>query len=503
MHSGSHDEQPPDTFIDTSDDNVGQSSHSTYPLAASSQADLARYQQSLFNDTQAVSFSHHDSDFYYRGDAVNAQASHQIFLADSQSSNSFPNLNVVNPSASLLHDPFHFALDNSQAGYHPIYNSSATPYADSGPPHLHPPRYLSAFPPPIVSVDGISTLTPEAEDIQPLQIGEPPLHLDEPLPLGDSFTVSEPSPPVPGPSGSRSRQPPVKGLDVRIWPYPHARSKLRGLTSTMGSSGVAPPMVLPRTSAIAPLQYSDKIRVHRRIFEEARVTLIRSALVDCPFLTEQERKEAALRALASTAEVHDKKHGDGWAKENLAAFYKTFTVTPSADITSTFKKAARAVVQFGYKLRPSIWSEESEPQYQIDMVKDLIDDPSFPLKYIFGNSSDLQRDQSFAFEHPVIETVLLNAILKLGYVPFVTELDSLYCTATVAVECVLMELAGGRFAVTIDFGVTNFKAKHTLLQKYIRDFILPNPELSTRWQQYKLRTCDRLIDIHNANHNTR
>ncbi|KAG1901197.1 uncharacterized protein F5891DRAFT_1223874 [Suillus fuscotomentosus] len=199
----------------------------------------------------------------------------------------FPAIGVgkVNPSASLLHDPFHFALDNSQTGYHPIYNSSATPYADSGPPHLHPPRYLSAFPPPIVSVDGISTLTPEAEDIQPLQIGEPPLHLDEPLPLGDSFTVSEPSPPVPGPSGSRSRQPPVKGLDVRIWPYPHARSKLRGLTSTMGSSGVAPPMVLPRTSAIAPLQYSDKIRVHRRIFEEARVTLIRSALVDCPFLT--------------------------------------------------------------------------------------------------------------------------------------------------------------------------------------------------------------------------
>lgn len=60
---------------------------------------------------------------------------------------------------------FHFALNNSKAEYHPIYNSSATPYVDSGPPHLYPPWYLSAFPPPIVSIDRISTLTPEAEII--------------------------------------------------------------------------------------------------------------------------------------------------------------------------------------------------------------------------------------------------------------------------------------------------------------------------------------------------
>ncbi|KAG2105441.1 uncharacterized protein F5147DRAFT_775204 [Suillus discolor] len=332
-------------------------------------------------------------------------------------------------------------------------------YADSEPPHLYPP--------PIVSVDGISTLTPEAEDIQPLQIGEPLLHLNEPLPLGDTFAVREASPPIPDLSGSQSRQLPAKPMAIKFWPYPHARPKLRGLTSAKGSSGAALPMVLPRTSALAPLQYSDKIRIHQRIFEEARVTLIRSALVDCPFLSEQERKEAALRALASTAEVHDKKHGNGWATENLPAFYRTFTVLPLADIISACKKAAHAIVQFGYKLHPSIWSEESEPQYQIDEIKDLIDDPSFPLKYIFRNSSDLQRDKLFAFEHPVIETVLLNAILKLGYVPFITELDSLYCTATVAVECILMELVGGRFAVTIDFGVTTFKPKHALLQKYI------------------------------------
>lgn len=135
------------------------------------------------------------------------------------------------------------------------------------------------------------------------------------------------------------------------------------------------------------------------------------------------------------------------------------------------------------------------------MIKDLVDDPSFPLKYIFKNSSDLQCDKLFAFEHHMIETVL-NAILKLGYVPFITELDSLYCIAAAAVECVLMELTCGQFAVTIDFGVTNFKAKHTLLQKYMQDFILPNPELLTWWQQYKLCTCDRLIDIYNTNYNT-
>jgi hypothetical protein len=235
------------------------------------------------------------------------------------------------------------------------------------------------------------------------------------------------------------------------------------------------------------------------------VILIRSALKDCPFLIEQERKVAALEALTSAATAYDQGklpylkiesvltflpgYGSIWATENLSTFYKTFTVPPSAGIMSTCKKIARAVAQIGYDLRPSIWSDESEQEHQSDAVTALIDDPLFPLRYLFGNSSNRQLDKLFAFENHVLLTVVLDTILKLGYAPYITELDSLFCTAAAALESALRELASGQVS---EFGVTDFKPRYTLLKEYIRDVITPNPELSKRWEEYKLCIFNRL-----------
>ncbi|KAG2107799.1 hypothetical protein BD769DRAFT_1392898 [Suillus cothurnatus] len=511
----SNDGQPVDTSLDA---NVGQSSHSTYPQAAGSDMgyQLSR-PLSLLNDTQTVSFPYHDifpptmmNQSLSSGEQTSALFTNESFphlnplgrynyqdlpatggfVAEPpstfQSTDSFPDPNFINlprdrydhvmagagerSSASLIDE---FALD-PHAGYHPIYNPSAIPYAGSGPSHASPPQYFPAFPPPIVSIDGISTLAPDSEDIQP--IGES-LLVDEPLPLGDSLTVREPSPPPP-PSGSHSRQPGKRPLEIKFWPYPHARPKLRGLTSAKGFSDAAPSPTFPPSSRIAPLQYSNKIRIHRKIFREARVILIRSALKDCPFLIEQERKVAALEALTSAATAYDQGYGSIWATENLSTFYKTFTVPPSAGIMSTCKKIARAVAQIGYDLCPSIWSDESEQEYQSDAVTALIDDPLFPLRYLFGNSSNRQLDKLFAFENHVLLTVVLDTILKLGYAPYITELDSLFCTAAAALESALRELASGQVS---EFGVTDFKPRYTLLKEYIRDVITPNPELSKRY----------------------
>ncbi|KAG1723495.1 hypothetical protein EDB19DRAFT_1916054 [Suillus lakei] len=119
------------------------------------------------------------------------------------------------PSTSFVDDTFQFAL-YLHAGYHPMYNPSAIPYQGSGPPHPSPPQYFPIFPPPIVSVDGTSTLAPGSEDILPL--GELP-RLGKLLPLGDSFDVREPSPPPLHPSTSHSCQPPEKLLEIKFWPY--------------------------------------------------------------------------------------------------------------------------------------------------------------------------------------------------------------------------------------------------------------------------------------------
>lgn len=137
-------------------------------------------------------------------------------------------------STSFVDDPFQFTLD-PHAGYHPMYNPYPIPYQGSEPlDDPFPPRYSPIFPPPIVSVDGMSTLAPNSEDIVPLGVPQP-LHS---LPLGDSFALSDslndraPSPPPPRTSGSRSRRVPEKPLEFKFWPYPRTRPKLRGLTST-------------------------------------------------------------------------------------------------------------------------------------------------------------------------------------------------------------------------------------------------------------------------------
>jgi hypothetical protein len=185
-----------------------------------------------------------------------------------------------------------------------------------------------------------------------------------------------------------------------------------------------------------------------------------------------------------------------WSAENVTKFYKLFTVPLSADIMLTCKQIAHAVAPIRYGLHPPIWSEASKPLYQIDKVKDLIDDPAFPLKYIFrNNSGDCGVSKMYLFENHVISTVAVDTILKLGYMSYITELDdSVFCTAVMAMECTLQELASGQLGVSTDFGVL-FKLTYTLLMTYIQDHITTDEELSAWWTDFKNRINARLISI--------
>jgi hypothetical protein len=133
---------------------------------------------------------------------------------------------VDEPSTASVNNPFQYMLD-PQVGYHPMYNPFPIPHQGSGPPHQFL-QHHPMIPPPIVSFDGASTLAPGSVDIGPRR---EPMHLDEPLSLGDSVQIREPPPPRP--SGSQNPQPPGKSFEFKHWPYPRARPKLklRGLTS--------------------------------------------------------------------------------------------------------------------------------------------------------------------------------------------------------------------------------------------------------------------------------
>ncbi|KAG1779488.1 hypothetical protein EV702DRAFT_1195443 [Suillus placidus] len=478
-------------LIDTPLDDNGQSypaSHSSYTGAASSDLD---YEQPQHNFVNAQTSQSHD--FFLTPSQSSGDQSSALFLnaplsnpnffsCASQSAADYQNphfvdlrTNLRNPydlvmagadedsSTSFVDNTSQFALD-PYVGYHPMYNPSNIPYKDYEPPRPSSQHY-PVFPPPMVSIDGMTTLAPGSEDIPAL--GEL-LGLAEPSPLGYSFHAGEAKPPPPCPSGSLGRQPPEKPLEIIFWPYPcaRARPKLRGLTSVLGFSDVAQSTTPWRPSRIAPLWYDNKIQIHRDIFQDARETHIRSTLSSCPFLTEQERKTAAHESLVSAANAHDEEYGSQWGAENFATFYQSFEMLPSAHILSTCKKIARAVVQIGYDLRPPIWSDDSEPHHQIDT-------------FIFGNDSgNHQDDEVYPFEHCVLSMVVLNTILTLGYVPYVTELDSLFCTAA------------GPWSV-----LYRSEQQYTLLSDYIKDHIRTNPQFSTRWEEYKDRIRARLVDI--------
>jgi hypothetical protein len=152
------------------------------------------------------------------------------------------------------------------------------------------------------------------------------------------------------------------------------------------------------------------------------------------------------------------------------------------------RKHALHLVPRGYDLRLPLESDESEPTHQARTVKNLIK-PSVPPKFIF------KVDGSLPFENQVIQDVVQNTIIELGYQPYVTDLNGMYSTAAVAVYCVLVGMKRGGND-NIEFSVKEFKPMHTRLMDYIKEHITSDKELSEWWENHKLLTQRRLADIY-------
>jgi hypothetical protein len=269
------------------------------------------------------------------------------------------------------------------------------------------------------------------------------------------------------------------------------------MTEAEPSQPAALPAVL-----IGPSMYDSDDKIHRKIFKSAKRNVIEDALNCTPFLSEQEKKQGALVALAKATVDFGKSHllrrqrltfekesGKTWARNNTQAFYRSFNAMPSSLIMATSKKVARALVQRGFHLRPSVWLRISERTHQIQTATDFIG--SSPPKLIFGED---EGGRLWAFENNVVLDVVLYTIAELGYLEFVTDptFKSIFCTSSTAVMCALQERLTDK---EIKFGVTEFKPVFEMFCKYFDEKIASNPELFARWKQYTLLVYATLKDI--------
>lgn len=246
------------------------------------------------------------------------------------------------------------------------------------------------------------------------------------------------------------------------------------------------------TPDLGPWAYDKEHLTHKKIVKHAKELVTRSALNECSLLEEWERKQQLQDALIVAASRYADKGN---------AVYKAFS-PPSGKIMSTCKKFARALVQSGYTLHPSVWSDDPEPEHQVNLVNDLIDKSVFLPKYILGKPEGGSEGEGlgirYPFKHEVVWNVVLNTVLELELQPLLEDLDNLFCTATVAVRCALLERLMKKWQ-HIDFTVSDSKPMYNKLRKYIREDIIRDDVLSNRWSEYKERTTTRLRSLRPSN----
>jgi hypothetical protein len=157
------------------------------------------------------------------------------------------------------------------------------------------------------------------------------------------------------------------------------------------------------------------------------------------------------------------------------------------------EELASIIIDRGYDLRPSLWSNTSESKVKLTMIKALIHDAAWPLRFIF--KKDEKTGQWMAFEHDAVLDVVLGVVRKLKYRNYVDNLDNLYCTAAAAIYCILMRYSSGKSDSTVKFTAKDFKYMYDMLKNHITDIIEKDENLAKRWLDVKAYTIVRLADV--------
>ncbi|KAG1767755.1 hypothetical protein EDD22DRAFT_949817 [Suillus occidentalis] len=352
-------------------------------------------------------------------------------------------------------------------------------------------------PRPVLSVDGFSILPPgvEEDDIPPIGASLAPLARRGIVTDSSGGTqVMDP-----GPGESQSVKKDVDPADDRWRPYDAKRPRVgrgggrrkhRAMTSQSATHFPHP----------IPLKYDRRYKSHKKIFKDVERSIFRHSVEVCSFVDPDARKTMVMvtfdvfSVVIGVSTAGNEAFATLWARENEPGLYKDL-VERSTSIMPTCKRIARTKIQRGYKLRPSVWSNVSEPDHQMNTVRNLIYDKEFPLKYIFGKDDD--DNELYAFEHEAIWDVVLDAISELKCREFLTAdtLDNIFCSAAAAIYCALKERAGNGEPPSIDFTVANFRSTYESLMNHITNHINSDEELRQRWNDYKHLTFTRVQEI--------
>ncbi|KAG2337980.1 hypothetical protein BDR05DRAFT_952257 [Suillus weaverae] len=339
------------------------------------------------------------------------------------------------------------------------------------PPHPNLGDYHPSFSLPVMSMDGTFTLPSKAEDhlTMTVQISEsqaglsrtvkrrlPKKHCDDP------FIHYSPTPSL---RKGKKKASNLKPLVSNEPPSTHSIATKTPLPSVSGSALTA------AGAALLPMLYDKTNLVHQQIVEAAQQNILDHAVNVCSMLGDQDVNLLVHEMLvkAVTSHCHDQKFCENWAGANLE-------------------------VEHGYKLRPSVWSSDSESNRKKSKVKDLVDDHTIPLKFTFRK--DEETDKLWPLEHEVVWDIVISAISELKLQRHIKNLDNLFCTAAAVVHCALCELRDGKM-VDIVFSAVNCKQIYDQLMDYIIKDIALNAELAKRWNDFKACTITRLEDILN------
>jgi hypothetical protein len=167
--------------------------------------------------------------------------------------------------------------------------------------------------------------------------------------------------------------------------------------------------------------------------------------------------------------------------------------TPFKFIIVAAEELASIIINQGYNLRPLLWSNTSESKVKLTMIKALIHNAVWPLRFIF--KKDEKTGQWMVFEHDVVLDMVLGIVRKLKYWNYVDNLNNLYCTAAAAIYCILMWYSSRKSNSTVKFMAKDLKYMYDMLKNHITNIIEKDENLAKRWLDVKAYTIVRLADV--------
>ncbi|KAG1893425.1 uncharacterized protein F5891DRAFT_1207533 [Suillus fuscotomentosus] len=203
------------------------------------------------------------------------------------------------------------------------------------------------------------------------------------------------------------------------------------------------------------LRYNEKIKLYTNIVNCAKKNIMRHALNVRSLSDEEDRTVIVETTLKEAAIRYMNAKGSQWASYNSGQFCH---------------KNACNLVKDGFDLRLSIWSQASEREHMENAITHLLDDQVFPPNFIMG----LGTDNLWHFlENKVVLNVMLDTVRELNLSWQLTDVNSLACTAAVAV-CYALERvrpSGGDIPDN-EFSGATFKDLYTRLMNYITEVVL-------------------------------